>query len=119
MRTLMLIVWGGTAAGLVLWTPEPVALILVLQAAVSCSYLLVLVTRTEAAKDAERRSVAAATAVWHTIDHLIVDTTMDGIGRVVRGWSGLLRRAQGGAVRVHVCAALAAVLVTIGYLLWR
>jgi hypothetical protein len=119
MRAAILLVWAGVSAGLVARPPGPVVLVLVLQAAICASYLILVVNRSDATRPIEHRAVVLATAVWRAIDQLVIDNTLDGIGHVVRGWSSLLRRAQAGSVRIHAGAALTAILVMIGYLLWR
>jgi NADH:ubiquinone oxidoreductase subunit 5 (subunit L)/multisubunit Na+/H+ antiporter MnhA subunit len=92
-----------------------------LQAAVLAAYGLLIATQPRARVTAsvERLLTAVSTRVWRTLDVMVIDGIVDGVGLVVRGWSGLLRRAQSGSVRVYALSMLAGVVAMLGYFLWR
>ncbi|MCC7042568.1 MAG: hypothetical protein IT183_01800 [Acidobacteria bacterium] len=92
-----------------------------LQAAVLAAYGLLMAAqpKSRVAVSVERLLAAVSTGVWRTLDVTVIDGMVDGVGLVVRGWSGMLRRAQSGSVRVYALSMLAGVVAMLGYFLWR
>lgn len=119
MWGLIPFVWAGAVVAVLVRGAQPTFTILVSQVAVGLSYVLLLASRTGWDERHEHRAITLATATWRSVDQRVVDSAIDGIGLIVCGWSDLLRRAQAGSVRIHAAAALAGVLVMVGYLLWR
>jgi hypothetical protein len=61
----------------------------------------------------------ASRLVWHRVDVAVIAATFDGVALVLQGWSGILRRAQTGSVRVYAASLLTALVVIFGYFLWH
>jgi NADH-quinone oxidoreductase subunit L len=57
--------------------------------------------------------------LWRGVDAGLIDGTVNGVGLVVRGWSGALRRMQTGSVRAYAMSLFIGVVVMVGYYLWR
>jgi NADH-quinone oxidoreductase subunit L len=61
-----------------------------------------------------------STAVlWRGVDAGLVDGAVNGVGAVVRGASGAMRRLQTGSVRAYAASLFFGVVVILGYFLWR
>lgn len=92
-----------------------------LQASVLTAYglLATVYPRSRVTVSIERLLAAVSTGVWRALDVTVIDGIVDGVGLVVRGWSGMLRRAQSGSVRVYALSMLAGVVAMLGYFLWR
>jgi NADH-quinone oxidoreductase subunit L len=56
--------------------------------------------------------------LWKGIDVAIVDGTVNGVGAVVRGTSGRLRRIQTGSVRTYAASLFLGVAAILGWYLW-
>jgi NADH:ubiquinone oxidoreductase subunit 5 (subunit L)/multisubunit Na+/H+ antiporter MnhA subunit len=92
-----------------------------LQAAVLAAYGLLTgaLPRSRVTVSVERLLAAVSMGAWRTLDVTVIDGIVDGVGLVVRGWSGMLRRAQSGSVRVYALSMLTGVVAMLGYFLWR
>lgn len=90
----------------------------VLQGVLVVSYFVICRARP-ASSDVGARVATTAAAVARTIDVVVIDSVVNGVGLVVRGWSVMLRRVQSGAVRLHILAAIAGIVSMLGYFLWR
>ncbi len=63
---------------------------------------------------------AVSTAVlWRGVDAGLIDGTVEGVGRTVRGAGSALRRVQTGSVRVYAASLFLGVVLIVGYYLWR
>jgi len=93
----------------------------VLQGALIASYVVVCLSRSLPASWSgfDARVTAMSAAIARTIDGLVIDSAINGLGLVVRGWGVMLRRTQSGAVRLHVLSAVAGIVAMLGYFLWR
>jgi NADH-quinone oxidoreductase subunit L len=57
--------------------------------------------------------------LWRGVDVGLIDSTVNGVGLVVRGFSAVLRRLQTGSVRTYATSLFLGVIVIVGYYLWR
>jgi NADH-quinone oxidoreductase subunit L len=57
--------------------------------------------------------------LWKGIDAAVIDGAVNGVGEVVRGTSGVLRRAQTGRLRTYAASLLLGVVVILGWYLSR
>jgi NADH-quinone oxidoreductase subunit L len=57
--------------------------------------------------------------LWKIVDARLIDGSVNGVGRVVSGWSEILRRAQTGSVRAYAASLFLGVVAILGYYLWR
>ena len=57
--------------------------------------------------------------LWKTIDILVIDAAVNGVGDTVGGMSEMLRRLQTGSVRTYAASLFAGVVFILGYYLWR
>lgn len=74
--------------------------------------------RDDVTVPAEARRVPVAARVTRVIDVSVIDSVLNGVGLVIRGWSVMLRRLPAGP-RWQLVAALSAVVSALGYFLWR
>jgi NADH-quinone oxidoreductase subunit L len=49
----------------------------------------------------------------------VIDGMVNGVGGLVRGASGVMRRLQTGSVRAYAASLFFGVVVILGYYLWR
>ena len=61
----------------------------------------------------------SAGVLWRGVDAGLVDGAVNGVGAVVRGASGAMRRLQTGSVRAYAASLFFGVVVILGYFLWR
>lgn len=94
--------------------------IVVLQLIVIAGSLIVGRGRSSSGQPAstDARQLSVATRVMRVIDVSVIDSAMNGVGLVIRGWSVMLRRLPVGA-RWQLVAAVSAVVAALGYFLWR
>jgi len=57
--------------------------------------------------------------LWEEFDAAVIDGAVNGVGRVIQGGSGILRRAQVGYVQVYALILTLGAVVVIGYLALR
>jgi NADH-quinone oxidoreductase subunit L len=57
--------------------------------------------------------------LWKGVDARLIDGTVNGVGRLVAGWSEALRRLQTGSVRAYAASLFLGVVLVLGYYLWR
>ena len=60
----------------------------------------------------------STTALWRGVDAGLIDGTVNGVGAVVRGTSGTLRRLQTGSIRTYAAALFVGVVAIVGWYLW-
>jgi NADH-quinone oxidoreductase subunit L len=63
--------------------------------------------------------IVSKEGLWKIVDVRIIDGSVLGIGRIVTGWSELLRRLQTGSVRAYAASLFFGVVAILGYYLWR
>ena len=57
--------------------------------------------------------------LWKVFDAGVLDGAVNGAGKVVNGWSAILRRLQTGSMRAYALSAFVGVVVILGYYVWR
>jgi len=57
--------------------------------------------------------------LWRGVDDAVIDGAVNGIGRLVREASAVVRRAQTGSIRAYAAALFIGVVLILAYLLWR
>jgi NADH-quinone oxidoreductase subunit L len=57
-------------------------------------------------------------ALWKGVDGGLIDGSVNGVGAVVRGASGALRRVQTGSIRTYAAALFVGVVAIVGWYLW-
>jgi NADH-quinone oxidoreductase subunit L len=57
--------------------------------------------------------------LWKGMDAGLIDGTVNAVGLVVRGWSGVMRRLQTGSVRAYAMSLFVGVVAMLGYYLWK
>jgi NADH-quinone oxidoreductase subunit L len=57
-------------------------------------------------------------ALWKGVDAGLIDGSVNGVGAVVRGASGTLRRLQTGSIRTYAAALFVGVVAIVGWYLW-
>jgi NADH-quinone oxidoreductase subunit L len=57
--------------------------------------------------------------LWRGVDAGLIDGAVNGVGNLVRGTSGAMRRLQTGSVRAYAASLFFGVVVILGYYLWR
>jgi NADH-quinone oxidoreductase subunit L len=57
-------------------------------------------------------------ALWRGVDAGLIDGSVNGVGAVVRGASGTLRRVQTGSIRTYAAALFVGVVAIVGWYLW-
>ena len=63
--------------------------------------------------------IVSTEGLWKIVDARLIDGTVNGVGRVVSGWSEILRRTQTGSVRAYAASLFFGVVAILGYYLWR
>jgi NADH-quinone oxidoreductase subunit L len=63
--------------------------------------------------------IGSEKGLWRGVDAGLIDGTVNGIGRLVRGTSGVLRLAQTGSIRAYAASLFIGVVLILGYLIWR
>ncbi len=63
--------------------------------------------------------IVSTEGLWRIIDVRVIDGAVNGVGRIVSGWSEILRRAQTGSVRAYAASLFLGVVAILGYYLWR
>jgi NADH-quinone oxidoreductase subunit L len=63
--------------------------------------------------------IVSTEGLWKIVDARVIDGTVNGVGRVVSGWSEILRRTQTGSVRAYAASLFLGVVAILGYYLWR
>jgi NADH-quinone oxidoreductase subunit L len=63
--------------------------------------------------------IVSEEGLWKIVDVRVIDGSVLGIGRIVTGWSELLRRLQTGSVRAYAASLFFGVVAILGYYLWR
>ena len=58
-------------------------------------------------------------ALWKGADAGIIDGAVNGVGSIVRGASGTLRRVQTGSVRTYAASLFVGAVMILGWYLWR
>jgi NADH-quinone oxidoreductase subunit L len=61
----------------------------------------------------------STSVLWRGVDAGLIDGTVNGVGTIVRGSSGVLRHLQTGSVRAYAASLFFGVVVIVGYYLWR
>jgi NADH-quinone oxidoreductase subunit L len=61
----------------------------------------------------------SAALLWRGVDAGVIDGMVNGVGGLVRGASGVMRRLQTGSVRAYAASLFFGVVVILGYYLWR
>jgi NADH-quinone oxidoreductase subunit L len=59
------------------------------------------------------------TVLWKGVDAGLIDGTVNGVGRVVRETSGVLRLLQTGSIRTYAASLFLGVVLVLGYYLFR
>jgi len=59
------------------------------------------------------------TVLWKGVDAGLIDGTVNGVGRVVRESSGVLRLLQTGSIRAYAASLFFGVVLVLGYYLFR
>jgi NADH-quinone oxidoreductase subunit L len=57
--------------------------------------------------------------LWRTVDAGVIDGSVNGIGRLVRGAGGVLRMAQTGSIRAYAASLFLGVVLVLGYLVLK
>jgi NADH-quinone oxidoreductase subunit L len=57
--------------------------------------------------------------LWRGVDVGVIDGAVNGVGAIVNGGSGVLRRLQTGSVRAYAGSLFIGVVLMLGYYLWR
>ena len=57
--------------------------------------------------------------LWKVFDAGVIDGAVNGAGKVVNGWSAILRRLQTGSMRAYALSVFVGVVVILGYYVWR
>ncbi len=57
--------------------------------------------------------------LWRIVDVGFIDGAVNGVGALVMGCGGALRRLQSGSVRSYAASLLAGAVLVVGYYLWR
>ncbi len=57
--------------------------------------------------------------LWRTVDAGLIDGSVNGIGRLVRGAGGILRLAQTGSIRAYAASLFIGVVLVLAYYVWR
>ena len=63
--------------------------------------------------------IVSTEGLWKIVDARLIDGSVNGVGRIVSGGSGILRRAQTGSVRAYAASLFLGVVAILGYYLWR
>jgi NADH-quinone oxidoreductase subunit L len=63
--------------------------------------------------------ILSTDGLWKIVDVRVIDGSVNGVGRIVTGWSEILRRAQTGSVRAYAASLFFGVVAILGYYLWR
>jgi NADH-quinone oxidoreductase subunit L len=63
--------------------------------------------------------IVSTEGLWKIVDARVIDGSVNGVGRIVSGWSEILRRAQTGSVRAYAASLFLGVVAILGYYLWR
>ena len=58
-------------------------------------------------------------SLWRRLDVGVIDGAVNGMGTIVAGGAGLLRRLQTGSVRSYAGSMFVGVVVILGYYLWK
>ncbi|MGE5357767.1 MAG: NADH-quinone oxidoreductase subunit L [Bacteroidales bacterium] len=57
--------------------------------------------------------------LWRTVDAGLIDGSVNGVGRLVRGVGGILRLAQTGSIRAYAASLFIGVVLVLAYYVWR
>jgi NADH-quinone oxidoreductase subunit L len=57
--------------------------------------------------------------LWRTVDAGLIDGSVNGVGRLVRGAGGILRLAQTGSIRAYAASLFIGVVLVLAYYVWR
>ena len=57
--------------------------------------------------------------LWKSFDVTVIDGIVNGVGRITRGFGGVLKWLQSGLVKDYALSVLVGVVVIIGYLVLR
>ncbi len=63
--------------------------------------------------------IGSEKGLWRGVDAGVIDGAVNGVGRLVRGTSGVLRQAQTGSIRAYAASLFLGVVVVLAYLVWR
>ena len=62
--------------------------------------------------------IVSQEGLWKGIDVNVIDRSVNGVGDIVRGSSGVLRLVQTGSVRTYAASLFLGVVLILGYYLW-
>jgi NADH-quinone oxidoreductase subunit L len=57
--------------------------------------------------------------LWRTVDAGLIDGSVNGLGRLVRGAGGILRLAQTGSIRAYAASLFIGAILILGWYLWQ
>ena len=63
--------------------------------------------------------VGSEKGLWRGVDVGVIDGAANGVGRLVRGTSGVLRLVQTGSIRAYAASLFLGVVLVLAYLVWR
>jgi len=63
-------------------------------------------------------TIRGSTALWRRFDDLIIDGIVNGVGAIIKGWAGALRKVQTGYVQSYAFFMLLGIFAIILYLAW-
>jgi NADH-quinone oxidoreductase subunit L len=63
--------------------------------------------------------LASTGGLWKGVDAGLIDGSVNGVGLVVRGASGWLRRLQTGSIRTYAASLFLGAVLIVGYYLWK
>jgi NADH-quinone oxidoreductase subunit L len=63
--------------------------------------------------------IGSERGLWRGVDAGVIDGAVNGVGRLVRGTSGVLRLAQTGSIRAYAASLFLGVVLVLAYLVWR
>ncbi|MCX6550608.1 MAG: hypothetical protein NTY02_06330 [Acidobacteria bacterium] len=62
---------------------------------------------------------ASERGLWKVVDAGVIDGAVNGAGKLVDGWSAILRRLQTGSMRAYALSVFVGVVLILGYYVWR